>query len=165
METKQCNKCKLILPKTNEYFIIQVQKPTEKNRLVNNCYSFRGTCRICSNVNFNTKRRDMRCDKLGIDIYDKDFSMRYKSNSETRGLDYPEKQVYYRAKRKGLTLLEYKELINRKRNKITLEGIKRFQVAGVLRLRTNDITDELYILYNKHIKFYRDVKHKKNNKQ
>jgi hypothetical protein len=178
---KQCSHCKLILPKTKDYFFTKTTKKGT-SRLINNSTSFRHICKKCHSININNKRKEKRCKELGIEIYDKKYSMSINKlyYKESYNMSKNERIRYSRFKKSNMTKEEYniylsnynKVSIEKARNKrlellserLQLFEISRYLAANRMRIKTKDLNDNTYILYNKHIKFYRDVKNIKNNK-
>lgn len=181
LNTKECSHCKLILPKTKDYFFTKITKKGT-NRLINDSISFRHICKQCHTINTNKKRILKRCEKLGIETYDKKYSMsinklQYK---ESYYMDKNERIRYSRFKKSNMSKKEYniylsnynKISIEKARNKklellskrLQLSEISRCLAANRMSIKTKDLNDNTYMLYNKHIKFYRNVKNIKNNR-
>ena len=124
METKECNQCKNIFPKTKEYFFIKVTKKDSKSGmkigLKNDSYSFRHICKKCSNKKNVLKKQEKKAIQYGVSLeYYQQNSKSYIIAAASKPKLHPEfvhlpnkskeKRDAIKLKKLGFTKEEYKK--------------------------------------------------------
>ena len=187
MKEKKCSHCKDLFPATTEYFF---KKVTKKGTIVNgyalkeDSISLRHICKKCHSQNINNKKREKRRILLGLEVYDKEKSFKHGGfiklkYKETSNMSPNDRLKYHRFVKSGMSIEEYKihlktygknnlkkateVRIKKLSSRLSLSEIARCRAANNMRVKTEDFNDDLYLLYVKHIKFYRNVKNYKNN--